>query len=126
MLLYRPFSTDRIILAVYTYNNLPRVEQKVSLGPSLEGCVFTIHLWRPDLFLIRDYGTAHAVSEIITQADVRMRKLVRIQVFSGFQTIDFYGCIVQTFPSTHFTAILFFLTEHLLMKNLQWFALVIR
>ena len=36
MLFYRPFSTDRIILAVYTDNNLPRVEQKVSLGPSFD------------------------------------------------------------------------------------------
>ena len=118
MLLYRPFSTDRIILSVYTDNKLPRVEQKVSLGPSLEGCVFTLHLWGPDLFLKRDYGTAHAVSEIITQADVRMRKLVWIQVFSGFRTIDFYGCIVQALPNTQITAILFFLTEHLLMKKL--------
>ena len=35
---------------------------------------FTVHfLW--DLFLIRDHGTAHGISEVSTQADVRMKKM---------------------------------------------------
>lgn len=28
------------------------------------------------MFLLGDYGTAHAISEIVTQADVRILKLV--------------------------------------------------
>ena len=35
--------TDRIILAVYTDNDLERVGQKVGEGPSLEGCVYTTY-----------------------------------------------------------------------------------
>ena len=40
-----------------------------------------------DLFLLRDYGTKEAISEIITQADVRMTKLVRTRIFFGFGLI---------------------------------------
>ena len=41
--------------------------------------------WGADLFLIRDYATAHAISDIITEADVRMKKLVRTRVLASFE-----------------------------------------
>ena len=46
----------------------------------------TLHLLESP-FLIRDYGTAYAMSEIITQADVSMKKLIRNGVFSSFEPI---------------------------------------
>ena len=36
-----------------------------------------LHLLGLDLFLIRGYGTAHAISLIITQTDVIIKRLVR-------------------------------------------------
>ena len=43
---------------------------------------------RPDLLLICEYGTMHAINEIIsTQADVRMKRLIRGQIFSSLGAI---------------------------------------
>ena len=87
--------TDRIILPVYRGNNLPRVGQKV--GPRTKFGRLRLHytFWGPDLFLIRYYGTAYAIGEIITQADMRLKKLFRTRVPppppSGFEAIDVYG-----------------------------------
>ena len=41
--------------------------------------------WGADLFLIRDYATAHAISDITTEAGVRMKKLVRTRVLASFE-----------------------------------------
>ena len=61
--------TDCMILSVKTDNIFPRVGQKFGIAQRLEGCV-ALHLWRPDLFSVWEYSTAHAISEIITQADI--------------------------------------------------------
>lgn len=50
---------------------------------------FTRQIWGPNLFLLWDYGNAHTISEIIAQADARIKKLVRTRVFFlGFGAID--------------------------------------
>lgn len=36
---------------------------------------------------------AHVMSEIITEADVTMKKLLRTRVFPGFGAMDVYGAI---------------------------------
>ena len=41
---------------------------------------------------------AHAISEIITEADVRMKKLVRTRVFPDFGAIDVYGPELSPLP----------------------------
>lgn len=73
--------SDRIILAFYKDNTKLRVRQKEGKGPSLEGCVYKTQFLGHTHFFMWDYGTAHAISEIIIQADVKIKNLVRTRDF---------------------------------------------
>ena len=70
-----------MILAFYKDNTKLRVRQKEGKGPNLEDCVYKTQFLGHTRFFMWDYGTAHAISEIITQADVRIKNLVRTRDF---------------------------------------------
>lgn len=91
VLTYVKSGTDSIISAVYSDNWITTGSTKNWLRPALEGCVYTIPFGGLDLFLIWEYGTANAISEIITQANIRIKKLVQWWVFSGCKAIDVHG-----------------------------------
>lgn len=77
---------DRILLAFYTNNNLRLVRKKRWDKDQVCKAVFLHYtFWGTDLFLIRDYATAHAISDITTEADVRMKKLVRTRFLASFE-----------------------------------------
>ena len=52
-----------------------------------EDCFYATPFGGPDLFLIWDYDSVHAISAVMKQADARMKKVVRPN-FSGFELTD--------------------------------------
>ena len=52
--------------------------------------MFKLHFWGADLPLIWGCGTAFAISETSTQADIRIKNVVRTRCFCGFLAIDVY------------------------------------
>ena len=55
---------------------------------SVSDYYYKVRQYRPDVLLICEFGTMHAINEIIsTQADVRMKKLIQGQIFSNLGAI---------------------------------------
>lgn len=76
---------DRILLTFYTDSTL-RLVKKRGIRTKFARMCLQYTFWGADLFLIRDYATVHAISDITTEADVRMKKLVRIRVLASFES----------------------------------------
>ena len=80
----RKSDTDHNILAIYTENWLKQIIQQGGLRTKFgRFCLHNTNSRQDISILIRNYSTVQAISEIITQAGLTMKKLRNTSFFSG-------------------------------------------